>query len=58
MPKKLYPSEPPVIFQALYREALDVDRDFLVNTDDPAPEAFAEKLISEHYPPQSELPLN
>ncbi len=57
MPKKLYASEPPVIFQQLYREALGVDKDFVVRTTDSEPPTFAAALINEHYPPQSELPL-
>lgn len=58
MPKKLYSSEPPIIFQELYRAALTSDRDFLVRTTDPTPPSFAAKLIDEHYPPQSQLPLD
>ena len=57
MPKKLYPSEPPVIFQGLYKEFLEDDQEFLVKTVDPAVPTFAQELIDEHYPPQSELPL-
>lgn len=58
MPKKLHTSEPPIIFQELYKAALASDRDFLVRTTDPTPLSFAAKLIDEHYPPQSQLPLD
>lgn len=57
MPKKLYPSEPAIIFDDLYAEALEVDNEFSLKMSDPTPELFADKLINEHFPPQSELPL-
>lgn len=57
MPKKLYPSEPAVIFQELFKTALHADNDFLIRTPDPSYESFADKLIAEHFPPQSQLPL-
>lgn len=61
MPKKLYlakPLEPALIFHGLFKEFLEADRDFLLKTDDPAVPSFATKLIEEHYPPQSQLPLD
>lgn len=61
MPKKLYltgPLEPATIFTGLFKEFLEADRDFLLKTDDPAVPSFAAQLINEHYPPQSQLPLD
>lgn len=55
MPKKTY--EPARIFEQLLLETREVDGKFVVKTDDPAPELFAENLINQHYPAQSELPL-
>lgn len=57
MPKKHFVREPAVTFQGLYDEWLAIDPEFVINTPDSAPELFADKLIDEHYPPQSELPL-
>jgi hypothetical protein len=63
MPKKLFPSEPARIFNALLAETEErlqalVDLDsFTVHTDDPAYTPFADTLIEEHFPPQTELPL-
>lgn len=59
MPKKLFgPLEPPVILQELFKEFLVKDKEFVLRTTDPAPELFADKLIAEHYPPQTQLPLD
>ncbi len=61
VPKKLRltgPLEPALIFRELFKEFLKADKEFLVKTDDPAVPSFAEKLIEEHYPPQSQLPLD
>lgn len=61
MPRKLYltgPLEPATTFQQLFKEFLEVDRDFLIKTDDPAVPSFAAALIENHYPPQSQLPLD
>lgn len=55
MPKKLY--EPASIFTTLLAETLDVDPEFSITTPDSVPEEFADALINEYYPPQSELPL-
>lgn len=49
--------ESAVLFRELFRETLEQDRDFVIVTDDPKPELFADELIAQHYPPQSELPL-
>lgn len=58
MPKKLFPTEPAVTFIELYEQFLEVDRNFLVKTDDPVAPTFADALIAQHYPPQTELPLD
>lgn len=64
MPKKLYPSEPAVTFDAVLDEfrqflrELPEPEDFEIHTSDPAPEQFAGALIDEHYPPQHQLPLD
>lgn len=58
MPKKLFPSEPPVIFQELYKAALAADRDFVVQTADATYTPFAPALIQQHYPSQHQLPLD
>lgn len=58
MPKKLYPSEPPVFFHELFKATLEDDRDFVIHTPDPVYTPFAPALIEEHYPPQSQLPLD
>jgi hypothetical protein len=63
MPKKLFPSEPARIFNALLTETEErlkaqVEPDsFTVHTDDSVYESFADTLIEEHFPPQTELPL-
>lgn len=59
MPKKLRGQlEAPIILQELFKEFLANDKDFVLKTDDPAPKPFAAALISEHYPPQTQLPLD
>jgi len=62
VPKKMYVKEPPVIFNELLAEVRasqpEGEPEFTINTDDPAPPPFAAALIEEHYPPQSQLPLD
>lgn len=62
MPKKVY--EPTRLFDELLaethaaEEAADPTTPKLaVRTDDPTYKSFADELIAQHYPPQSELPL-
>lgn len=58
MPKKLFASEPAVFYAELFREFLEEDRDFLIKTPDPVTPSFAAEVIAEHYPPQTQLPLD
>lgn len=58
MPRKLYPSEPAVFFEQLLKETHAEDPEFAVKTTDPAYESFVNDLINEHFPPQSQLPLD
>lgn len=55
MPRKLY--EPACFFDELLAETLEQDSTFVTHTPDPTYKSFAQSLINEHYPPQSELPL-
>ena len=62
MPKKLL--EQPHIFNTLLAETHAAEQavdpaatPFAVKTDDPTCKSFADDLINEHYPAQSELPL-
>lgn len=61
MPKKLFgPLEEPLIFQELLvstRATLEEDETFDVKTDDPTYVSFADAVIAEHYPPQTQLPI-
>lgn len=63
MPKRLFPSEPAKIFNALLAEteeqlqSLPEPETFTVHTTDPTYKPFADTLIEEHFPPQTELPL-
>jgi hypothetical protein len=59
MPKKLHLTlEPAVTFNGLLAEFLEVDKSFTLKTNDPAVPSFAAQLIEDHYPPQSQLPLD
>lgn len=62
MPKKMYQREPAWFFEQLLDEvhatAQPDESKFTVKTDDPVYASFAAELIEQHYPPQTELPLN
>ena len=66
MPKKMFTTEPAVIFDELLTESrekaasteLEEDRVFEVKTADPVVPSFASELISQHYPAQTQLPLD
>ena len=66
MPKKLFTTEPPVIFDELLAEFVETfpgnadegEAPFSVKTDDPVVPSFSAELINTHYPPQSQLPLD
>lgn len=60
MPKKLRMelTEPPIIFDTLLAEFNEGDSEFVVHTPDSVVEQVADELIAQHYPPQSELPLD
>jgi hypothetical protein len=57
VPKKLYPSEPAVLFELLHASTLEADPEFTIRTTDPTYKSFASELIDQHFPSQSELPL-
>lgn len=61
MPKKLYASEPPVLFDVLLAEVhatqVEGEPEFTVKTLDSTYKPWADALSDEHYPPQTELPL-
>lgn len=58
MPKKLFTTEPAVFFAELFKEFLTEDREFLIKTPDPVVPSFAAELINQHYPAQTQLPLD
>lgn len=62
MPKKIYPSEPPVFFNALLEEVnaarAENEPKFTVKTLDSTYTPWAQVLSDEHYPPQNQLPLD
>lgn len=62
MPRKLFgPLEEPLIFQELMvavEATLEEGETFDVKTDDPMYASFADAVIAEHYPPQTQLPID
>jgi hypothetical protein len=62
MPRKLYPSEPAVFFNQLLTEVHaaqpETEPKFSVKTADPVYKSFTSELFDEHFPVQSQLPLD
>lgn len=58
MPKKIFASEPAVIFDQLVESAVLEDEHFTLKTTNPAYQEFAPALIDEHFPAQNQLPLD
>jgi hypothetical protein len=62
----MFTTEPAVIFDELLAESreqaasaeLEEDRVFEIKTTDPVVPSFADELINQHYPAQTQLPLD